>query len=327
MSANLTPNSSQDKEVDLSQVSKSIGLFFDRIAIKIFHFILFLKRNLIILLVLIILGVVSGYFIDKNNKIYESEIVVKPNFQSVDYLYDKIDLIQSKIKENDTLFLKNQVGIAHPKKFLKISIDPVNDIYGFVKNQESNFEMIKLMAENSDMKKIMEDETTSKNFLYHKITVVTAENVNEETLSKPLLDFLENSDYLRKVAAEYVNNAQIKLKENDSIIEQINGLLKSFANAGDSKSSSVYINQNTQINDIIKTKETFIIEKGYLRIELLNYDKIFKKVSSNLSKRDTSFLANNNKILLPLLFILLFCLVISARRFYKKQVALSKESV
>jgi hypothetical protein len=183
------------------------------------------------------------------------------------------------------------------------------------------------MAENSDMKKIMEDETTSKNFLYHKITVVTAENVNEETLSKPLLDFLENSDYLKKVAAEYVNNAQLKLKENDSIIEQINGLLKSFANAGDLKSSSVYINQNTQINDIIKTKETFIVEKGYLRIELLNYDKIFKKVSSNLSKRNTSFLANNNKILLPLLFILLFCLVISARRFYKKQVALSKESV
>ncbi|MFT6748680.1 MAG: putative membrane protein, partial [Flavobacterium sp.] len=78
MSANLTPNSSQDKEVDLSQVSKSIGLFFDRIAIKIFHFILFLKRNLIILVVLFILGAVLGYLKDKNNKIYESEIVVKP---------------------------------------------------------------------------------------------------------------------------------------------------------------------------------------------------------------------------------------------------------
>lgn len=325
MSANLTPNSSQDQEVDLAQVSKSIGHFFDRIAIKLFHFILFLKRNLILLMVLIILGVVLGYIMDKNNKIYESEIVVKPNFQSVDYLYDKIALIQSKIREKDTLFLKKQVGISHPKKFLKISISPVNDIYGFVKNQESNFEMVKLMAENSDIKKIMEDETTSKNFLYHKISVVTAEKVNEETLSKPLLNFLENSDYLRKMGKEYINNAQIKLKENDSIIKQINGLLDSFAKSGDSKSSAVYINQNSQINDIIKTKESFIIEKGYIRIELLNYNKIFKKVSSNLSKRDTSFFANNNKIILPLVFILLFCLFASGKRFYKNQLAKTQE--
>ena len=109
------------------------------------------------------------------------------------------------------------------------------------------------------------------------------------------------------------------MRQNDSMIKQINNLLDSFTSSGKPNSSSVYINQNTQINDIIKSKEYFINENGYLRIEILNYDKIIKKVSSNLSKKNSSFLANNNKLILPILFFILFYFFHVVKKVYTKQ--------
>ena len=41
---------------------------------------------------------VRYYFLDKENKSYQQEIIVSPNFGSYDYLYNKVDLIQSKIE-------------------------------------------------------------------------------------------------------------------------------------------------------------------------------------------------------------------------------------
>lgn len=319
MNINSSPNSPDNQEIDLSQISKSIGRFFDDLGYKCFQVIQFVKKNIVIIGVLTALGFVLGYLMDRNSKTYKSEIIVKPNFESGDYLYDKIDLIKAKISDGDTIFLRDTVGISMPKKFLNIEIEPINDIYKFVENKESNFEMIKLMAENSDLKKIMEDLTTSKNFMYHKISLVSKTPVTEENLTSPILKYLEDSEYLNKKKIEYLNNAKVKMSENDSMIKQINNLLDSFTSAGKSNSSSVYINQNTQINDIIKSKESFINENGYLRIEILNYDKIIKKVSSNLSKKNTSFLDNNNKIILPILFVLLFCFFQIIRKLYKKQ--------
>ena len=104
---------SQDQEIDLGQLSKKIGGFFQKLTDSFFDFILFLKRNIILVAVLFIVGAALGYFLDKKTKVYDHEVVVLPNFNSVDYLYAKINLINSKRKENDTLFLKS-IGIKEP---------------------------------------------------------------------------------------------------------------------------------------------------------------------------------------------------------------------
>ena len=38
----------------------------------------------------------------------------------------------------------------------------------------------------------------------------------------------------------------------------------------------VYFNENTQLNDVIQTKESLIREQANLRISLVNLDKIIK---------------------------------------------------
>ena len=319
-------NIDQD-EIDLSEISKKIGGFFDGISTSLFNVILFIKRNVVVIASLFILGIAFGFYLDKTSKSYENQIIVIPNFGSIDYLYSKVNLINSKIDEQDTLFLKNTVGIKQPKKFKKITIEPINDVYKFIENKSQNFEFIKLLAEDGDMKKIMSDEVTSKNYPFHAISFTTDNLTSDEKVVKPLMDYLNKSQYYTEIQKGYLYNIKEKVKENDSIISQINGFLNSFSNKanGSQKSSNlVYYNENTQLNDVIKTKNELVSEQGTRRIELINNDKIIKEISITLNIKNIKSINGKLKFVLPLLFIFFYVGFSFVRSFYRKQLAKSK---
>ncbi|UOK43155.1 MULTISPECIES: hypothetical protein [Flavobacterium] len=315
--------SSNDQEIDLGQLSKKIGEMAQSFIDWLFDGILFIRRNIILIGILFVIGAGLGFYLDKNIKVYDHEVIVKPNFGSTDYLYSKINLISAKIKEGDTVFLK-QIGIVNPKKFSKIEIEPITDIYRFISGNEQNFELLKLMAEDGDFKKIVEDNITSKNYTYHTISYTTNEVTSEKMTLTPLLDYLNESEFYRKIQKEHLNNLAVKVKENDSIISQINGVMNQFSNAVGSNQKSdklVYYNENTQLNDVLKTKEILINEQGDKRLELITSDKIIKEISHILNIRNNKATRGKMKLMLPVLFIGLFALFGMIRDFYRKQLA------
>jgi len=317
-----TSQNNDNHEIDLSQISKKIGGFFENISNAIFRGILFFKRNILWIGVLFIIGAALGYYLDKTTKVYDNEIIVSPNFGSVDYLYAKVNLINSKIEDGDTLFLKNVVGIKKPKKLKGVKIAPITDVYKFINNSEKNFELIKLMAEDGDIKKIVNENLTSKNYLYHIISFSTVNQTSNENTVQPILNYLNDSDYFKQIQKEYVDNIKIKMIENDSIISQINGFLNAFKKNVDGSQKSdklVYYNENTQLNDVIKTKDLLVYEQGTHRIELVNFDKVIKESSSTLNVRNTKAVNGKMKFVLPLFFILIFVLVGYFKSYYKKQ--------
>ena len=285
---------------------------------------MFFKRNIIWVGILFIIGEGIGLYLDKTTKVYDSELIVSPNFGSVDYLYAKIDLISSKIMDNDTVFLKEVVGIKEPKKLRRIAIAPIVDVYKFINYNDKNFELIKLMAEDGDIKKIVNEQITSKNYPYHLISFTTDKETSDEKTVQPLLNFLNNSDYFKIIQKEYLNNAKVKMVENDSIISQINGLLNAFSSSANGSQKSdklVYYNENSQLNDVIKTKDELVTEQGKLRIDLVNFDKIVKENSGTLNIKNTQSVNGKLKFILPLLFIFLFILGGYFKSYYKNQMA------
>lgn len=320
MSTNTQNNNNQ--EIDLSQVSKKIGDFFEGIASKIFRIILFFKRNIVWVGILFVLGVVLGFYLDKTTKVYKNQMIVQPNFGSTDYMYSKIELLNSKIEDNDTIFLKNVLGVKDTKKLLKIEVEPITDVYKFIDDNDKNFELIKLMAEDGEIKKILSDNLTSKNYPYHLVSFSTLNETNYEKTINPILEFLNKSDYFSSVQKEYVNNVKVKIIENDSIISQINGFLDAFkktVNGSQKSNNLVYYNENSQLNDVIKTKEALIGEQGTLRLQLLSLDKIVKSNSEVLNIKNTESINGKMKLVLPILFIFIFVLVGYFKSFYKKQ--------
>jgi hypothetical protein len=327
MSANLPQHNNEDQEIDLTQISKKIRGFFEGINTLIFKCIRFFVKNAIVIVILLVVGVGVGFYLDVTKKIYNHQIIVTPNFESTDYLYSKIDLIESKIKERDTVFLKEIVGIKRPKEIIKIEIKPITDVYKFIENKAENFELIKLMAEGGDIKKILEDNLTSKNYTLHTITFKTKKQIQNTGTVQPILNYLNETDYYKKIQKETVNNIQIKMIQNDTIISQINGLLNGFStmvNGAQKSDKLVYYNENTQLNDVIKTKETLINEQGIYRVKLVGLNKIVKDNSTTLNIETKNSVNGRLKLILPILFLLSFIFIHLFLKYYKSQMEKEK---
>jgi uncharacterized protein YfkK (UPF0435 family) len=323
-----TPQNPDDQELDLSQISRKIGHFFEGISNRIFKWILFFKRNIVWVGTLFVIGAGLGFYFDKNTKIYDNQIIVSPNFGSTDDMYAKIELINAKIGESDTIYLKNVVGIKEPKKLRGIEVSPMTDVYKFVENKAQNFELIKLMAEDGDMETLIKDQTTSKNYDFHIINFVTKSVLERKEILEPLLAFLDNSDYYNKAKEVYIENSNTKIEANKNMIGQIDGLLSTFAEnklGGAKSDKSVYINENSQINDLIKSKNQFVNEIGYIKKELQTHDKVIKEGSSIINVHNTRTLDTKMRVLLPVIFLFTYFLFISLFNFYKKQSSLYKD--
>ncbi|MFZ4678629.1 MAG: hypothetical protein ACOYLP_00515 [Flavobacterium sp.] len=320
-----TSQNNDDQEIDLSQISKKIGNFFENISISIFRGILFFKRNIIWVGILFGIGVGIGFYLDKTTKVYDNEIILSPNFGSNDYLYSKVDLLKSKIKDRDTLFLKS-IGLKNTQKLVDIELEPIVDVYKFIDNKATNFELIKLMAEDGEINKIVKDNMTSKNYPFHLLKLTTIKALPADDIVNPLLNYINDSEYFKLNQKGYLNNIKIKMAENDSIITQINGVLKKIINNnGSSKSNSlVYYNDNMQLNDIIKTKDALVTEQGIHRLELINFDKILKDISIVTNVKNTKGANGKMKYILPTILLMLFIFIKSFISFYKKQLAKSK---
>lgn len=319
MNNNQTSNSSTEQEIDLSKLGTSISNWIQSLSFKIFKLFWFFQKNILVIGILFLTGAALGWFADQKIKNYSHQLILSSNFGSTDYVYSKFELLNAKIKDRDTAFLR-ELGFAKTKHIGQFKIKPIVDVYQFIEGRESNFEFLKLMAEDGDLKKIITDNITSKNYPYHMVTFGTSKIFKSEEIVTPLINFLNDSDHYKKMQKEYLNNLDIKLKANDSIIAQIDQLLSEFSkNSSSSKSSNlVFYNENTQINDLLTTKNSLINESGSLRVQLVNMDKIAKESSVFINIPNKGGLNGKLKYLIPLVLIIAFGLFKSFKKWFGK---------
>lgn len=316
---NTTPTQHED-DINLSQLATGVSTLFQRLRTGIFNSIRFFVNHKWILSVLLIGGIATGLFIETVKTSYDHYIVVEPNFGSTDYLYAKVDEINAKIKEQDTVYLKS-MGISNPKDIFKIEVKPVIDVYRFVNRNEQNFELLKLMSDDSDIKKIIEDTPTSKNYTYHLIKLSTKNKTNQRMMIAPILAYLNQSAFYKQIQKVYIQNAQIKMKANEVLIAQIDGYLNGLAAGSPSPAGEkmVFYTEKTQLNDVIQTKDILVKEQGNLRIERISLDKIIKDNHITLNTEASSKLNSALKFILPLLFMGLFIFAKNFIRFYQQE--------
>lgn len=328
--SNTNLQDQENQEIDLGIIFKKVGDFFDKIALSIFKCILFFKKNALILISLIVIGAGLGYFLDSVNKSYEHEIIVSPNFGSTDYLYAKIELLESKIQEKDYNFFK-KIGIENPEKISLIEIDPVIDIYSFVNNNTAiatnaqntqNFELMKLLAEDSDIKKVIKDKLTSKNYPYHIIHIISNGYLSESKTIKPIFDYLNKNEHFGNIQKTLINNVKIKMKKNLEIISQIDNIINNYSSKLQNTNqggSLVYYNENMQINDVINNKNALIVELGGQRLDLINLSQIIKRTSSTINIKNTKNINNKLKFVVPVLFVIIYIFYTLFISFYRNQ--------
>ena len=313
-------NNIQDQELDLTQIGQGIKNFFNNIVNKCFDFLFFIIEKKVVIISLFILGVIGGYFLDKG-KTYSHTIAVIPNFGSNDYLYNQIDFLDKKLAEKDTLFF-NSIGIKNSKNILSFEVEATQQIYNFITDRErgnQNLELIKLMAEDGDIDKILKDELTSKQYYLQNIIITTKEKFTKENLITPILNYLDKSEYFTKQKITNKENVKEKIILNDSLIKQIDGILLNLGKSG--SSSSISISEKSSLADLIDKKDKLIQETQYLKINQNIYDKVIKEESINLNNFKKTPIFLKMKVVLPLLLIFIYLLFYSFSQLYKQQKA------
>lgn len=313
-------NNIQDQELDLTQIGQGIKNFFNKIVNKCFDFLFFIIEKKVVIISLFILGVIGGYFLDKG-KTYSHTIAVIPNFGSNDYLYNQIDFLDKKLAEKDTLFF-NSIGIKNSKNILSFEVEATQQIYNFITDRErgnQNLELIKLMAEDGDIDKILKDELTSKQYYLQNIIITTKEKFTKENLITPILNYLDKSEYFTKQKITNKENVKEKIILNDSLIKQIDGILLNLGKSG--SSSSISISEKSSLADLIDKKDKLIQETQYLKINQNIYDKVIKEESINLNNFKKTPIFLKMKVVLPLLLIFIYLLFYSFSQLYKQQKA------
>ncbi|AOW08704.1 hypothetical protein [Flavobacterium gilvum] len=312
---------SKNPEIDLLTVFDRIGDFFEWIKTLLFGIIHFFVKNAIVVVVLIILGFGLGLLIAKVAPRFEQKIIVAPNFKSTDYLYSKIDLLSSKISSNDTLFLKS-IGIQKPSEMVSITIEPIVDVTNLMNGNEKNTELLELMAQNGDLKSIIKETTTNKNFTLHTIVLNTSSLVSSQNIVEPLLKYLNASPYYEAYNRINSQNIQNSIKRKEETILQIDGILNQFSGTYGKLSSNeklVYYNENMNLDEVIKTKDSLANEINKLKIEQYNTSKTIKEKGIILNAKNTKTIKEKLIFTLPLVFVGLFVLYSFCISFYKKQ--------
>ncbi len=309
---------SQDQEIDLGQIGKGIKNFFSGVVNSFFDLLLFIKNKIIIIVVLFVIGIVLAFTLD--TKVYNHEVAVIPNFGSNEYLYKKIEQVDTKLREDDAEFFK-ALGITSFEDVISVEIEAYPGIYSFVNNkdQENNFELIKLMAEDGNLEKIIKEEVTSKNYYNHKISIQTKRVFKKEEFITPLLKYLNLNAFYEKQQKIRQKNLTEKIALNDSLINQIDKII--FLLSANSSSGTISISEKNSIPELIEKKDKLINENQQLYISEIIFDEIIKEESSVINIRDYKPLLFNNKILFPIILIALYLIFYSFSIFYKKQLA------
>jgi hypothetical protein len=314
-------NNPENPEIDLLTVFSRIGDFFEWINTLLFRIIRFFVKNSIVVAVLIVVGLGLGKYLDTTQNRYDNRIIVTPNFESTDYLYSKIDLLASKIKLRDTLFLKS-IGVEKPSQIASIAVEPVVNVNDLINEEDKGFQLLELMEENEGLMTIVKDTTLIKYYNFHTIKMNTNGTIAEKNTIGPILNFLNTSTYYDAFKKINSQNIQNNINSKEATILQIDGILNQFSSENKNHSGNeklVYYNENLNLDEVIKTKDSLSGQINKLKIEQYNTNKTIKERGMVLNVKSNKNLKKKLIFILPLVFVGLFVFFSFFISFYKNQ--------
>ena len=99
-------------EIDIVVLFNKIQSTFIELIVFFFKWVKHLTKQWKAFLFLIFFGVVLGFFNEnQNNSEKEASVLLKVNFDAVNYVYDAVSLINQKIEANDVVFF-NEIGFS-----------------------------------------------------------------------------------------------------------------------------------------------------------------------------------------------------------------------
>lgn len=299
-------NSSE--EMDLGFLFKKSNDAFKSMARGIFQALNFFKKFFIWIIVLIIVGFGIGYYKDSTAiEVYNNQVIVIPNFESVDYLYDKIEAVNAKIRAKDTVYLQSVFG-ENADKVGIMEIEAIIDVYNFVSKSRTNIDILRILSQNQNFSEYANDISTSKYYKYHRFKIpIKGKEVSEKVIGD-FFAYLNSNEHFKAYQEIYTETKAYDLKEHFEMISQVDSLVEASSRMY-STGSNVSVNNNSDLHFLIERKRLLIEDIYQLKMELLDYSSPIKVISADYNLKPEKFVELSNKVKYPIMLVFLFSMV------------------
>lgn len=317
---NQLENKSNSEEINLEHLLDKTGEFIKRIVKLFFLIISFFQKYIIVSIILIIVGVAYGFYKDKKSKkLYVNEVIVIPNFESVDYLYSKVDFFNSKINIKDTLFLKTVLDTNYIN-IKKIEIEPIVDVYNFASQSKENFDIFRILFVNQELSEFVKDMTTSKYYKYHKLKFYIFGTEGSELIVGDLINFFNDNPHYQKYKDVLSENTDFLIIENSKMIAQVDSLIAASISFSKVQlpNQSVNINDWSDFSNLILRKDNLLNNREALLKVKEDQVKIIKEISVNYNFEDESTSKLPRALIYPMRLLLLFSFTFFAINSFRK---------
>ena len=311
-------NFKENEELDIIVLIEKIKLMLLSLMLQIFrrlkNFLLGWKK----LLVVIIAGILFGYF-QTDSKLpnaKEATLLVKINFDAGNYVYDAIDLINLKIKSEENDFFVEDMKLNADEVIDEVSISPVIDIKDIMnKNIEAN--EIRALFDNLEYEDgFLVTEGFKSDYDYHFIKVSVSKNSSIKTINKMVQYFNNNPLFLELKERNFQRISSI-IYDNEQTINQIDKLIEHYTSDNKVNNSQTYIdNKDINPNEIIKTKISLQNRNEQLKDQnITNKETVMLINEANVLIEDGSIISNK-MLYYPLLFVIVYLVVYIAYGLY-----------
>ena len=318
-----TQNSSD--EIDLGQLFQLIGKGFNAIFRFFLRVFLYLKKNIFILIGLVVIGFVLGFGLNKlTTKKLKTEIIVKPQMESKNYLYDVIDEIQSNINAKDTTFFKN-IGIEDVDfAGLEVNISRVIE----EGNSESDLQYLELLQsfENTDaISDIVRAELQNKSSFNHRIIFHYKNAEFGKVFATRVMSYINTNSHFGGLLKIYRSNASNRIEQNQLLLDQIDKIIANYTNNLASKKenpvgSQIILDNQEQVNvaRLFELKNLLIRDIESKKIELEENSEPVSIINFGQSQVVKKSFFGRNIIFIPMILVTLFFLISWIRYINKK---------
>ncbi|WP_047246864.1 hypothetical protein [Maribacter thermophilus] len=323
---NTTPSSD---EIDLGQLFKMIGKVINRIGVAFLRVFLYFKKNALILIGLLVLGLAISFalslLVDEKLK---TVTIVRPNFDSEDYMYDAVAEIQANILSKDTVFFQKMGVSFKDVEGFKIEIQPVTDSEETKEEAEQELEYLKILQnfkEENFVVDIIRSELTKKSIIPHRIIFTYTDAKKGPIAAQKILAYVNNNAYYEKLITIYRENAQTRIEENTALISQIDNLIDNYTktlvqDAIERPQGSVYMENESALNigTLLSLKNRFLKEIEEKKAELTEQTEILSIINMGNPQVFRKPFFANKFFLIPTALVVLFFLI-SFIRFLNKR--------
>lgn len=308
----------ESDEIDLGQLFRMIGRGFDRLFRSFLRVFLYFKNNFWKLAILVFIGLAIGYGLKFliSDKL-KTEVIVKPNFDSKDYLYDVVEEIDANLKSKDTVFFRELGIVISELKSLEIKIEPIEE-----QNEDENreedlkyLEVLQNFQDDSFISDVVKTEILKKSGLNHRITFFYNNPLAGREATRRLIEYINNNEYFGELQQIYTQNAQGKIERNQQLIEQIDALIDGYTK---NLSSGKRVDQGTvvlenektlEIPSLLSLKNALVKEIERKKLEMAEQKNTISIINFGKNQKVKVPVYSQGILVIPFILVVMFLLV------------------